>query len=40
MLYDSDVMVGNVAWNDDDHFGFKVPGGGPGDPGLSFARSR
>jgi tetratricopeptide (TPR) repeat protein len=36
----SNVMVGNVAWKDDDHFTFKVLGGGPNDPGLSFAKSR
>ncbi len=33
------VMVGNVAWKDDDHFTFKVLGGGPNDPGLSFTKS-
>ena len=36
----SNVMVGNVSWKDDDHFTFKVLGGGPADPGLSFIRSR
>jgi len=35
----NNVMVGNVAWKDDDHFTFKVLGGGPNDPGLSFAKS-
>jgi tetratricopeptide (TPR) repeat protein len=32
-------MVGNIAWRDETHFTFKVPGGGPDDPGLSFSRS-
>jgi tetratricopeptide (TPR) repeat protein len=36
----NNVMVGNVAWKDDDHFTFKVLGGGPSDPGLSFTKSR
>ncbi len=36
----NNVMVGNVAWKDDDHFTFKVLGGGPNDPGLSFTKSR
>jgi tetratricopeptide (TPR) repeat protein len=31
-------MVGNVTWRDESHFTFKVPGVGPDDPGLSFAR--
>jgi len=35
----SNVMVGNVTWKDDDHFTFKVMGGGPNDPGLSFTKS-
>jgi len=34
------VMVGNATWKDDDHFSFKVMGGGPEDPGLSFTRTR
>ncbi len=33
-------MVGNVTWQDESHFSFKVPGGGPDDPGLSFAKSQ
>jgi len=32
-------MVGNVNWSDESHFTFKVPGGGPDDPGLSFTKS-
>ncbi len=32
-------MVGNVTWNDESHFQFKVPGGGADDPGLNFAKS-
>jgi hypothetical protein len=35
----NNVMVGNVTWSDDGHFNFKVLGGGPGDPGLSFAKA-
>jgi len=35
----NNVLVGNVAWKDDDHFNFKLLGGGPNDPGLSFAKS-
>ncbi len=33
------AMVGNMTWTDETHFHFKLPGAGPGDPGLSFARS-
>lgn len=32
-------MVGNVTWQDESHFTFKLPAGGPDDPGLSFAKS-
>src|SRR5207237_3664147 len=32
-------MVGNVTWRDETHFTFKVPGAGPDDPGLTFAKS-
>jgi tetratricopeptide (TPR) repeat protein len=35
----NNTMVGNVEWTDETHFHFKVPGGGPDDPGLSFART-
>jgi tetratricopeptide (TPR) repeat protein len=33
------VMVGNVSWKDETHFTFKIMGGGPGDPGLSFTKT-
>jgi tetratricopeptide (TPR) repeat protein len=36
----NNVMVGNVTWKDDNNFSFKVLGGGPGDPGLSFSKAR
>jgi tetratricopeptide (TPR) repeat protein len=36
----NNVMVGNVSWKDDSHFGFKVVGSGPGDPGLSLSSSK
>lgn len=32
-------LVGNVAWKDPRHFTFKLAGGPPGDPGLSFAET-
>ena len=32
-------IVGNVTWQDETHFTFKVPGTGPEDPGLAFAKS-
>jgi len=35
----NNTMVGNVRWTDETHFNFKVMGGGPGDPGLSFTKS-
>jgi tetratricopeptide (TPR) repeat protein len=35
----NNTMVGNVHWTDETHFNFKVMGGGPGDPGLSFTKS-
>jgi tetratricopeptide (TPR) repeat protein len=31
-------LVGQVAWSDPSHFTFKLAGGPPGDPGLSFAQ--
>jgi tetratricopeptide (TPR) repeat protein len=34
------TMVGDVSWQDDTHFTFKVLGGGPEDPGLSFTQSQ
>jgi hypothetical protein len=35
----NNTMVGNVRWTDETHFSFKVMGGGPGDPGLSFSKA-
>jgi hypothetical protein len=35
----NNAMVGDVSWKDPDHFQFKVLGGGPGDPGLTFTKS-
>jgi tetratricopeptide (TPR) repeat protein len=35
----NNTMVGNVAWQDESHFNFKVMGGPPADPGLSFAKT-
>jgi hypothetical protein len=32
-------LVGHVTWHDDNHFTFKLLGGPPDDPGLSFAKS-
>jgi tetratricopeptide (TPR) repeat protein len=32
-------MVGRVSWQDDTHFTFKLMGGPPGDPGLTFSKS-
>jgi hypothetical protein len=32
-------MVGNITWRDETHFTFKVPGGGPDDPGLTFSKN-
>ena len=32
-------LVGRVTWQDDNHFNFKLLGGAPGDPGLTFTRS-
>ena len=34
----NNAMVGNVVWKDASHFTFKVLGGGPTDPGLSFTK--
>ena len=31
-------MAGNVAWQDDKHFGFRAVGAASNDPGLAFAR--
>ena len=33
------VMVGNVSWQDENHYNFKVMGASPGDPGLTFAKA-
>jgi tetratricopeptide (TPR) repeat protein len=33
------ALVGNLAWQDETHFNFKVPGANPNDPGLSFAKN-
>jgi hypothetical protein len=33
------AIVGNTTWNDETHFQFKLPGAGPDDPGLTFAKS-
>lgn len=35
----NNAMVGDVNWQDPNHFQFKVLGGGPEDPGLTFAKS-
>jgi tetratricopeptide (TPR) repeat protein len=35
----SNTMVGKVTWQDEKHLNFKVMGAGPGDPGLTFAKS-
>jgi tetratricopeptide (TPR) repeat protein len=35
----NNTMVGNVNWTDDSHFTFKVMGGAPSDPGLSFSKA-
>jgi tetratricopeptide (TPR) repeat protein len=35
----SNTMVGNVSWTDEGHFTFKVMGGPPSDPGLSFSKA-
>jgi tetratricopeptide (TPR) repeat protein len=32
-------LVGNMTWSDETHFRFKLPGGGPDEPGLTFAKS-
>jgi Tfp pilus assembly protein PilF len=32
------ALTGKVTWQDENHFTFQVAGGGPNDPGLSFAR--
>ena len=32
------ALTGTVAWQDADHFTFRLVGGPPSDPGLSFAR--
>ncbi len=32
------AIVGNTTWTDEKHFKFQVPGGGPDDPGLTFAK--
>lgn len=35
----NNAMVGDLNWQDPEHFQFKVLGGGPSDPGLTFAKS-
>jgi hypothetical protein len=35
---DGNALVGKVTWQDENRFQFKVVGGGPEDPGLSFSR--
>ena len=35
----NNAMVGDVNWQDPQHFQFKVLGGGPEDPGLTFTKS-
>lgn len=35
---ENDAMVGRVTWNTDSQFVFQAMGGGPTDPGLTFAR--
>ncbi len=35
----NNTMVGNVNWTDASHFTFKVLGGPPNDPGLSFSKA-
>src|SRR5262249_50737408 len=32
------AMAGQVAWKDDTHFNFRIVGGPPDDPGLTFGR--
>ena len=32
------ALAGNVAWQDADHFNFRLAGAPPTDPGLNFAR--
>jgi hypothetical protein len=36
---DEGVLVGQVTWTDDSHFTFKLSGGPPNDPGLSFSKA-
>lgn len=35
----NNTMVGNVTWQDESHFNFKVMGNSPADPGLSFTKT-
>jgi tetratricopeptide (TPR) repeat protein len=35
----NNALVGDVVWQDPNHFQFKVLGGGPSDPGLTFTKS-
>jgi tetratricopeptide (TPR) repeat protein len=35
----NNAMVGQVNWQDGNHFNFKVLGGGPDDPGLTFTKT-
>jgi tetratricopeptide (TPR) repeat protein len=32
-------IVGNIVWVDETHFTFRIAGGGPEDPGLSFTKT-
>lgn len=36
---ENNSMVGQVIWQDDHHFTFKILEGGLSDPGLAFAKS-
>jgi tetratricopeptide (TPR) repeat protein len=35
----NNAMAGNVQWQADNQFNFKVVGGGPSDPGLTFTKT-
>src|SRR5262249_30415707 len=36
---ENNTMVGDINWQDDAHFQFRILGGGPSDPGLTFTKS-
>jgi tetratricopeptide (TPR) repeat protein len=36
---DGNPMVGNVTWQDETHFNFKIPGTGPDQAGLNFSKA-